>query len=141
MHLNPQLARILLADAELASRLTLKSLFSTAGYTVDGAATVNEAIGKLDTNEYELVLADLRTDSEGAGARLLSYARQKAFCPATALISSDLCETNSDPSADSSPEQVVRMSNENISYLLGRVADLIGERADRLMFRSVVRVN
>src|SRR5437870_2715994 len=86
-------ARILLADSDLASRLTLKSLLSTAGYAVDSAATASEAIGKLDTSEYQLVLADLKTESADAGATLLSYARQKEFSPATALISSDLSET------------------------------------------------
>jgi CheY-like chemotaxis protein len=133
-------ARILLADTDLASRLTLKSLLCTAGYAVDGAATCSEAIRKLDRNEYQLVLADLRKDSEEAGARLLSYARQKEFRPATALISSDLSETWRQQGAGNPTASVVRMSNENISYLLGRVADLIGDRADRRIRRSLQRV-
>ncbi len=91
-----KVARVLLADSDLASRLTLKSILSAAGYAVSGAATAAEAIGKLDESEYQLVLADLRTESAAdAGPELLAYARQKEFRPATALISSDLSETGS----------------------------------------------
>src|SRR4051812_10938276 len=84
-----RVARVLLADTGLASRLTLKSILSTAGYAVSGAATGAEAVSKLDEREYQLVLADLRSESEEAGPRLLAYARQKDFHPATALIASD----------------------------------------------------
>jgi CheY-like chemotaxis protein len=135
---SPQKARvagILLADTDLASRLALQSVLSTAGYAVDSAASASEAVGKLDRNEYQLVLADLRAESEEAGSRLLSYARQKDFRPATALISSDLSETNAVATLEESPESVVRISNENISYLLDRIAGLIGDRADRRIRR------
>ena len=83
----------MLADTALASRLALKTILSAAGYAVSGAATAAEAIGKLDEGEYQLVLADLRAESDEAGPRLLAYARQKEFRPATALIASDISET------------------------------------------------
>jgi CheY-like chemotaxis protein len=134
-------ARILLAESDLASRLTLKSLLSAAGYAVDGAATASEAIGKLDTSEYQLVLADLKTESGEAGERLLSYARQKDFLPATALISSDLSETPEGGGASELAGSIVRMSHANISYLLARVAELIGNRADRRLRRSLLRAS
>src|SRR5271166_1649118 len=98
-----KVARVLLADTGLASRLTLKTILSTAGYAVSGAATAAEAIGKLDEGEYQLVLADLRAESDEAGPRLLAYARQKEFHPATALISSDMCETGSPAQGRESP--------------------------------------
>jgi CheY-like chemotaxis protein len=123
-------ARVLLADAALATRLTLKSILSTAGYSVSGVATAAEALGKLDTDEFQLVLADLRAESEDAGPLLLAYARQKEFRPATALLSSDLSETDS-RSIDCDAASSVSMSNENISNLLSGVAELIGRRADR----------
>jgi CheY-like chemotaxis protein len=126
-------ARVLLADSDLASRLTLKSILSTAGYAVDGAATAAEAIGKLDSNEYQLVFADLRSESHEAGQRVLAYARQKDFHPATALIASDMSETGTEPAADDSDERVVSISNDNVSRLLARAAELISQRADRRM--------
>ena len=145
--LNPQplgtrkrkVARVLLADTGLASRLTLKTILTTAGYAVSGAATAAEAIGKLDEGEYQLVLADLRAESEEAGARLLAYARQKEYRPATALISSDMSETSRSTAEDGSDERVVRISNENVSYLLASVAELISQRADRRIRRQAVR--
>jgi CheY-like chemotaxis protein len=130
-------ARVLLADAEIASRLTLETLLATAGYAVDGAATAGEAIAKMEMNEYQLVLADLRSESDEAGPRLLAYARQKEFHPATALIASNISEMDAGLSDSHSPDSVVRMSDENVSYLLDRVAELISQRADRRMRRAL----
>jgi CheY-like chemotaxis protein len=126
-------AKVLLADTDLASRLTLKTLLATAGYAVDGAASGSEAIAHLDAQEYQLVLADLRTESAEAGPRLLAYARQKEFRPATALISSKMSEMEEGAFESCSSDSVVRMSDANVSYLLARVAELIGDRADRRM--------
>jgi CheY-like chemotaxis protein len=134
-----RVARVLLADSDLASRLTLRTLLSTAGYAVECAASASEAITKLDGAEYQLVLADLRTESEEAGARLLAYARQKEFRPATALISSKLSQTDGEfDSPRTEADSVVRISDENVSYLLARVAELISNRADRRM-RTLLR--
>jgi len=130
-------ARVLLADSDLASRLTLRTLLSTAGYAVDGAASGSEAIAHLDAHEYQLVLADLRTESEEAGPRLLAYARQKEFHPATALIYSRLSKIEAETLESCPGDSVVRMSDANVSYLLARVADLIGDRVNRRIQRSL----
>ena len=134
-------ARILLADSDLASRLALNSLLSRAGYAVDTAATASEAIGKLDANEYQLVLADLKSESEDAGDALLSYARLKEFSPATALISSDLTATHVWEYVADSANTIVRMSQDNICHLLARIAELIGNRADRRFRQSLLRAS
>jgi two-component system, NtrC family, response regulator AtoC len=131
-----KVAKVLLADSDLASRLTLKSLLGKAGYAVEGAASAAEAISKLDAHQFQLVLADLRTESENAGPSLLSYARQKEYRPATALISSDLSERTSGATRTPRGDTVVSMSNENVSYLLANIAELIGTRADRRMRRA-----
>jgi len=137
---NRRVARVLLADNGLASRLTLKSILSTAGYAVSGVATAAEALGKLDTDEYQLVLADLRAESEDAGPQVLAYARQKEFRPATALLASDMSEAAPDgPDAAGCSNRAVHVSHENISYLLGWVAELISRRADRRMRQAVLK--
>ena len=135
------LARVLLADSELASRLTLKSILTAAGYAVDGAATAAEAVGKLDCHEYQLVLADLRSESQEAGHRLLAYARQKDFHPATALIASDMSETGLESAEYDQDERVVSISDENVSSLLALAAELISQRADRRNRRARNRVS
>ena len=129
-------ARVLLADSELATRLTLKSILTAAGYAVDGAATAAEAVGKLDCHEYQLVLADLRSESHDAGHRLLAYARQKEFHPATALIASDMSETGLESPEHDRHERVVSISDENVSSLLALAAELISQRADRRIRRA-----
>jgi len=137
-----RVARVLLADSDLASRLALKTLLSAAGYGVECAASASEAIARLDTTEYQLVLADLRTESEEAGARLLAYARQKEFRPATALISSKISEMEEYfDEVDRRGEHVVSISDENLSQLLAGVADLISQRADRRMRRKLRRAS
>jgi CheY-like chemotaxis protein len=133
-----KVAKVLLADSDLASRLTLKSLLGKAGYAVEGAASAAEAICKLDAHQFQLVLADLRTESEDAGPSLLSYARQKEYRPATALIASDMSAPDSKTRRQTPPavDRVVSMTNENVSYLLASVAELISLRADRRMRRA-----
>ena len=139
---NPsrRVARVLLADAEPASRLAVKTILSKAGYAVSGAATAAEAVGKLDEGEYQLVLADLRSESEDAGPRVLAYARQKEFRPATALIASDLSETGGEPEADSE-HSAVHISDEDVSQLLEGVAQLISQRAGRRIERSFLKAS
>lgn len=134
-----RVARVLLADTALASRLALKTILSAAGYAVSGAATAAEAIGKLDEREYQLVLADLRAESDEAGPRLLAYARQKEFRPATALIASDMSETGRTEREGASHNSAVHISNENVYHLLDRVAELISRRADRRINRAILK--
>lgn len=136
-----RVARVLLADAALTSRLVLKTILSTAGYAVSGVATAAEAIGKLNEGEYQLVLADLRAESEEAGRHLLAYARQKDFHPATALIASDLSETGKPEREGESHKRAIHISNEDVYYLLERVAALISQRADRRIKQTLVRAS
>ena len=136
-----RVARVLLAETDLASRLALNSILAAAGYAVDAAATAAEAIGKLDEREYQLVLADLRSESEEAGPRVLAYARQKDFRPATALVFANMSETGDSIPGKNSDERIVGVSDENVSYLLDRVADLISHRAKRRIREAVQRAH
>jgi CheY-like chemotaxis protein len=129
---------VLLADSGQTSRAALETLLSTAGYAVDCAATSSEAMSLLDSDEYQLVLADLATESAESGGRLLAYARQKEFRPAAALLSSQLSEAGPVTDSGNWHSPGVLMSSENVSFLLVRVAELIGERADRRMRRHLL---
>lgn len=126
----------MLADNDLASRLALKTLLSTAGYAVDGAAGTSEAVAQLDSNEYQLVLADLKRESGESGACLLAYARQKEFRPATAFISLRIGDNQTDLTVGYSASRLLSVTNEDVFYLLSGVAELIGNRADRKMRRA-----
>src|ERR1700759_4260328 len=83
-----ELARVLLVDGDLASRLTLKTVLEAGGYFVDAAASAAEAVGKLDESQYELVLSDLQMESPEAGLKVLAHARLMDYKPATALFTS-----------------------------------------------------
>ena len=134
---RPVLAHILLADGDLATRLTLSTLLSASGYEVDTAASTAEAIDRLENKEYQLVLADLRVESEDAGQRVLAYARQKCYHPATALVTSSLW---SEPKGGrSSPEHQIAVDNEDVSKMLDRVAELIGMRVSRRVNRRMAK--
>ncbi len=122
------LANVLLVQGDLAARLTLRTLLQAGGYAVDVAATPAEALAKLDTGRYELVLSDCEFGSRPAGRTVLAYARVKDYRPATALITSnELFKKRRTPSRR--PEMAIY--TENVPNLLGKVADLIGLRASR----------
>src|SRR3954451_7549794 len=78
------LARVLLVHGELAPRLTLQTILQDGGYSVDVAGSASEALAKLETNRYELVLSDATPGNHN----LLAYARVKDYHPATATITS-----------------------------------------------------
>jgi hypothetical protein len=84
-----------------------------------------------------LVLSDAEMESPEAGLRVLSYARVKDYRPATALVTS-----YHEPGGRRNPasdEQQVSINAENVWTLLGKVADLIGFRAQRRSNRLLTR--
>jgi CheY-like chemotaxis protein len=128
------MARVLVVDDELPSRLTLQTLLEAGGYSVDVAGSAAEAISKLDQGQYELVLSEAEVDSPQAGMRVLSYARVKSYQPATALVTAYReAKAWRYPAGD---KQQVSIAAENVSALLGQVADLIGMRAQRRALRA-----
>lgn len=128
-----ELARVLVVDDDPASRLTLQTLLSAGGYRVDGAATAAEAVGKMDRQEYELILSDLQMESPEAGLRVIAHAQLMAYQPATALVTTWQNSSVRDQSAGGT----VLIATEDIPELLTRVANLIGERASRMVEREL----
>src|SRR5271155_249178 len=81
-----EMARVLLVDDDVASRLTLQTVLEAGGYRVDAAASAAEAYAKLDEREDELVLSDLQMESPEAGLRVIQHARMMDYKPATAIV-------------------------------------------------------
>ena len=128
-----ELARVLLVDDDPTSRLTLQTVLEAGGYRVDAAASAAEAVGKLEEQEYELVLSDLQMESPRAGPQVLAHARMMEYKPATALIRAH---------HEALPAPISRRSSmlikpEDVPDLLGKVADPIGERATRRLHREL----
>lgn len=133
---NPvlELARVLVVDDDIASRLTLQTVLQAGGYSVDVAASAAEAVDKLDDGQYHLVLSDLRMESPDAGLKVLAHAKLKDYKPATALVTAyrDSMDLSSGPRRSE-----MTVEAEGIPGLLAKVADLIGLRATKRVARML----
>src|SRR5579862_609485 len=78
--------RILLVDDELAILLTLRAILEMNNFEVDTAASAREAEKKLKNFSYEMVITDMRMESETAGYEVIRAARQQSYDPATAIL-------------------------------------------------------
>ena len=78
--------RILLVDDEVAVLLTLKAVLEISGFEVDTAASAREGKHKLHTRVYEMVISDMRMESDSAGTEVVQAARRAAYKPAIALL-------------------------------------------------------
>jgi CheY-like chemotaxis protein len=128
-----ELARVLLVDDNVAARLTLKTVLEASGYSVDSAASAAEALAKLDRQQYELVLSDLQMESPEAGLSVLAHARLMDYKPATAIVTT---YQNRQPNA----LRPVFIAPEDVPGLLTKVADLISQRAARIVERQLRQV-
>jgi CheY-like chemotaxis protein len=136
--LDFELARVLLVDDDPTSRLTLQTVLEASGYHVDSAASAAEAVGKLDEQEYQLVLSDLQMESPEAGLKVLAHARMMAYKPATAIVTT----YQNTKSPQTTPQKQVRtlVKPEDVPGLLAKVANLISERAARKVQREMRHV-
>jgi CheY-like chemotaxis protein len=125
-----ELARVLLVDDDVASRLTLKTVLEAGGYAVDSAASAAEAVDKLDAQQYALVLSDLQMESPEAGLQVLAHARLMDYKPATAIVTT---YQNKQPNI----RRAVLIEPEDLPGLLTKVADLISQRAARIVERQL----
>jgi CheY-like chemotaxis protein len=125
-----RLARVLLAEDNPAARLTLQTVLELGGYNVDSAASAAEAMQKLDSEEYALVLTGRDMEAPNSGERVVEHARMMDYRPATAYL-----DTESD--VEFTDRKPVLVAPEDIPELLGKVADLISRRAHRQVNREM----
>jgi DNA-binding response OmpR family regulator len=78
--------RVLLVDDEVTVLLTLKAVLEISGFDVDTAASAREGKSKIKLNEYQMVITDMRMESEAAGRDVIQAARTAAYHPAVALL-------------------------------------------------------
>src|SRR6201986_5376187 len=131
-----ELARVLLVDDDPPSRLTLQTVLEASGYHVDSAASAAEAVGKLDEQEYQLVLSDLQMESPEAGLKVLAHARMMDYKPATAIVT-----TYQNSQHHNGKKSRMLIKPEDIPDLLAKVASLIGVRAARRVEREMRLAN
>ncbi|MFZ0799791.1 MAG: response regulator [Terriglobales bacterium] len=78
--------RILLVDDDLAVLLTLKAVLELQGFEVETAGSSVEALARMESSVYQLVISDLRMETEEAGLEVIRTARRQPYDPATALL-------------------------------------------------------
>ena len=78
--------RILLVDDDLAVLLTLKAVLELNGFEVETAASSAEAFTRLEGGVFQMVITDLRMETEDAGLEVIRAARRQNYDPATALL-------------------------------------------------------
>jgi CheY-like chemotaxis protein len=78
--------RILLVDDDLAVLLTLKAVLELHGFAVDTAGSTAEALLRLESGVYQMVITDLSMETADAGLEVVRTARRQSYDPATALL-------------------------------------------------------
>jgi DNA-binding response OmpR family regulator len=78
--------RILLVDDDVAVLLTLKAVLEMNQFEVETASSGAEAMRKLRSGIYQMVITDARMETEDAGFHVLRAARRQKYNPATALL-------------------------------------------------------
>lgn len=78
--------RILLVDDEVAILLTLQAILELNGFAVETAASAREAQEKLTAHTYDLVITDMRMETETAGYEVIRSAKAQPYDPATAIL-------------------------------------------------------
>jgi DNA-binding response OmpR family regulator len=78
--------RILLVDDEVAVLLTMKAVLEISGFDVDTAASAREGKLRLRKRTYDMVITDMRMESDEAGREVIVAARTAAYHPAVALL-------------------------------------------------------
>jgi DNA-binding response OmpR family regulator len=78
--------RVLLVDDEVTVLLTMKAVLEISGFDVDTAASAREGKSKIKLHEYQMVITDMRMESDAAGREVIQAARTAAYHPAVALL-------------------------------------------------------
>ncbi len=78
--------RVLLVDDDQPVLLTLKAVLELNGFDVETARSAHEARAKLSAGEYDVVITDMRMETESAGLDILKLARSQPNRPATAIL-------------------------------------------------------
>jgi DNA-binding response OmpR family regulator len=119
--------RILLVDDELAILLTLKAVLEMHGFEVETAASAREAKQKLSSGTFEMVITDMRMESESSGFEVIRAARRQAYNPATAILTA---YPNQDGDWKSTGAQSLLVKPMNTGDLLRQIEALLVTHQD-----------
>ena len=78
--------RVLLVDDEVAVLLTMKAVLEISGFDVDTATSAHEGKSKIRSREYQMIITDMRMESDASGREVIHAARTAPYHPAVALL-------------------------------------------------------
>jgi len=78
--------RILLVDDELAILLTLKAILEMNGFEAETAASATEAESKLARSRFDMVITDMRMETDTSGYDVIRAAKAQTYDPAAAIL-------------------------------------------------------
>ncbi len=78
--------RVLLVDDEIPVLLTMKAVLEISGFEVDTATSAKEGKSRIKKREYQMVITDMRMESDAAGREVIQAARTAPYHPAVALL-------------------------------------------------------
>ncbi len=78
--------RVLLVDDEVPVLLTMKAVLEISGFDVDTATSAREGMLRIKKNQYEMIITDMRMESDVSGREVVQAARTAAYHPAVALL-------------------------------------------------------
>ena len=64
----------------------MKAVLEISGFDVDTATSAREGMLRIKKNEYEMIITDMRMESEASGREVIQAARTAAYHPAVALL-------------------------------------------------------
>ena len=64
----------------------MKAVLEISGFDVDTAASAREARSRIKLREYQMVITDMRMESDAAGRDVIQAARTAPYHPAVALL-------------------------------------------------------
>ena len=73
----PTRKRLLFVDDEPNIRLTLPPVLEDHGFAVTTAESVDDAIGRIDTARFDVLLSDLNIGQEGDGFQVVSAMKKR----------------------------------------------------------------
>jgi len=126
--------RILLVDDELAILLTLKAILEMNGFEVETASSAREAKQKLSSGTYEMVITDMRMETETAGFDVIRAARSQKYNPATAILTA-YPNLGSDWKSEGAESMLVKPMN--TGDLLRQIEALLVKREDKKQTTTV----
>ena len=78
--------RILLVDDELTILLTLKAVLEISGFEVETAASAREGRAKIKAHTFDMVITDMRMESDSSGLEVVQAAKKAPYQPAVAML-------------------------------------------------------